>query len=74
MDKQNVAYTYNGVLFSFKTKGGTSLVAQWLRILLLMQGTQVRDLVREDPTCRGATKPVCHNYRACALEAMSHNY
>ena len=19
-------------------------------------------LVREDPTCRGATKPVCHNY------------
>ncbi|KAJ8775748.1 hypothetical protein J1605_016146 [Eschrichtius robustus] len=23
-----------------------------------MQGTQVRALVREDPTCRGATKPV----------------
>ena len=40
----------------------TSLVAQWLRIRLLMQGTQVRSLVREDPTCRGATKPVCHNY------------
>ena len=33
-----------------------------------MQGTQVRSLVREDPTCRGATKPVRHNYWACALE------
>ncbi|KAJ8778147.1 hypothetical protein J1605_013863 [Eschrichtius robustus] len=38
------------------------LVAQWLRIHLPMQGTRVRALVREDPTCRGATKPVCHNY------------
>ena len=41
---------------------GTSLVAQWLRIRLLMQGTQVPALVREDPTCCGATKPVCHDY------------
>ena len=41
---------------------GTSLVAQWLRICLPMQGTQVWVLVREDPTCCGATKPVCHNY------------
>ena len=41
---------------------GTSLVAQWLRIRLPMQGTRVRALVREDPTCRGATKPVSHNY------------
>ena len=40
----------------------TSLVAQWLRIRLPMQGTWVRALVREDPTCHGATKPVCHNY------------
>ena len=39
-----------------------SLVAQWLRIRLPMQGTRVRALVREDPTCRGATKPVCHNH------------
>ena len=43
-------------------KLGTSLVAQWLRIHLPMQGTRVRALVQEDPTCRGATKPVCHNY------------
>ena len=41
---------------------GASLVAQWLRICLLMQGTRVRALVWEDPTCRGATKPVSHNY------------
>ena len=39
-----------------------SLVAQWLRICLLMQGTRVRALVWEDPTCRGAAGPVSHNY------------
>ena len=39
-----------------------SLVAQWFIILLPVQGTQVQALVREDPTCRGATKPVRHNY------------
>ena len=41
---------------------GTSLVVQWLRIHLPMQGTRVQFLVREDPTCRGATKPARHNY------------
>ena len=51
-----------------------SLVVQWLRIRLLMQETQRRALVREDPTCRGATKPVRHNYWACALEPFSHSY
>ena len=40
----------------------TSLVAQWLRIRPLMQGTRVRALVREDPTCRRTTKPVRHSY------------
>ena len=39
-----------------------------------MQGTQVRALVREDPTCRGATKPVHHNYWACTLEPANHQY
>ena len=51
-----------------------SLVAQWLRIHLPMQGTQVRALVRENPTCRGATKPAHHNYWSWAVEPMSHNY
>ena len=45
-----------------KRKAGASLVAQWLRICLPMQGTRVRALVCEDPTCRGATRPVSHNY------------
>ena len=44
------------------TMRGASLVAQWLGICLPMQGTQVRALVWEDPTCRGATRPVSHNY------------
>ena len=39
-----------------------------------MKGTRVRALVQEDPTCRGATKPVHHNYWACALEPVSHTY
>ena len=39
-----------------------SLVAQWLRVCLLMQGTRVRALVWEDPTCHGAAGPVSHNY------------
>ena len=43
------------------TMRGTSLVVQWLRIRLLMQGTRVQALVGEDPTCHGATKPVHHN-------------
>ena len=45
-----------------KTNLGTSLVAQWLRIPLPMQGMRVRALVQEDPTCHGATKPLRHNY------------
>ena len=46
----------------FKNILGASLVAQWLRVCLPMQGTQVRALVWEDPTCCGATGPVSHNY------------
>ena len=40
----------------------TSLVAQWLRICLPMQGTWDLSLIQEYPTCCGTTKPVCHNY------------
>ena len=39
-----------------------SLVAQWLRVCLPVRETRVRALVWEDPTCRGATGPVSHNY------------
>ena len=41
---------------------GASLVAQWLGVCLPMQGTRVRALVWEDPTCCGAAVPVSHNY------------
>ena len=39
----------------------TSLVAQWERIRLPMQGIWVQSLAWEDSTCRGATKPVHRN-------------
>ena len=52
---------------------GTSLAVQWLIIHLPMQGTQVRSLVWEDPTCCGVTGPVCHNYWTCAIEPACHN-
>ena len=54
-----------------KVHYGASLVVQWLRICLPMQGTRVRALVWEDPTCRRATKPVSHNYWACASGACA---
>ena len=49
-------------LFYSSLRMRASLVAQWLRICLLMQGTRVRALVWEDPTCHGAAGPVSHNY------------
>ena len=53
---------YSSFLNSLKIVPKASLVAQWLRVRLPMQGKRVRALVREDPTCRGAARPVCHNY------------
>ena len=42
--------------------GGTSLVVQWLRVHLPMQGTQVPSLAWEGSTCLGAKKPMCHSH------------
>ena len=67
-------YNVPSYLHTIKCLSLASLVAQWLRIRLPMQGTWVRALVREEATCCGATKPVCHNNWACALEPTSHNY
>lgn len=39
------------------TMSRTSLVALWIRRHLPVQGLRVQSLVREDATCRGATKP-----------------
>ena len=38
-----------------------------------MQEKWVWSLIREDPTCSEATKPMCHNYWTCALEPGSHS-
>ena len=55
-------YPSHPILIYFKrAQGWASLVVQWLRVCLLVQGTRVRALVWEDPTCRGATGPVSHN-------------
>ena len=43
---------------------GASLVVQQLRIHLPLQGIWVQSLIREDPTCWEATKPMCHNYKS----------
>ena len=51
-----------------------SLVAQWIRIGLPVQGTWVQSMVREDSTSNGANKSMCHNYWANILEPESHNF
>ena len=45
-----------------KEEIGTSLVVQWIKICLPVQGTWVQSLVREDPTGHGTTKPTHHSY------------
>ena len=72
-------YWMGNMFWNFETKfksrkGGSSLLVQWLRIRLPMKRTWVRALVQEDATCHRATKPVRHNYWACTLEPVSHNY
>ena len=53
---------------------GTSLVAQWLRLYLPVQGIWVPPLAWEDPTCCRAAEPVCHNYWALSSEPTHCNY
>ena len=62
---------YMIITINVKKKDRASLVAQWLRICLLVQGTRVRALVWEDPTCHGATGPVSHSCWACASGACA---
>ena len=54
-------FGYKIIILAIKNPCGASLVAQWLRICLLMQETRVRALVWEDPTCHGAAGPVSHS-------------
>ena len=48
----------------------TFLVAQWLRILLPVQGPRVPFPLRKGSTCQGAMKPMGNNYWTCTLEPM----
>ena len=61
---------------SFKKKRrGTSLVVQWLRIHLPMQGTWVPSFVWElESHMLQAAKPTGHSYFTHALEPTSCNY
>ena len=75
-DATNVLYVhlfciYTGVNF-IKHFFRASLVAQWLRICLPIQGTWVQALAQEDPTCCGATKPVLCNKRSHRNEKPAH--
>ena len=51
-------------------RGGTSLVVQWSRVCILMQGTRVQTLVPEDSTCLRATKLMCHRCWAHVLQLL----
>ena len=66
-DKWKNCFKYTNYQSSFKKQSGASLVVQWLRICLAMQGTLVWSLIWEDSTCLRATKPVCYNYQAHTL-------
>ena len=59
------------LLQRLKRPNRASLVVQWLRICFAMQGTLVRSLVQEDPTCLKAAKPVPLHYRAHVAEHES---
>ena len=49
-------------MLSYKEQTQSSLVVQWLRLLLIMQGTWVQSLVQENSTCFEATESMDHNY------------
>ena len=55
---------------TLKTIIETSLVVQWLRIFLPMQGSWVQFPVWEDPTYLKVTEPMCNNHQACTLELV----
>ena len=52
---------------NLKASAGASLVAQWSKICLAMQGTEVEALFWDDPTCLWVTKPMC----PCATDSES---
>ena len=73
--------TTEGVHFTKQRNYGTSLVAQRLRVCLVMQGTWVRSLVREIRFPHAAGKlrlpsttrnSLCFSERSCMMQRRSH--
>ena len=60
----------NGHVSVLRREIRASIVVQGFSIHLAMQGTLVRSLVLEDPMCRGAAKPMRHNYWTHALQLL----
>ena len=58
----------------FKTMIWASLMAQWQKICLPMQGTWAGSLIWKDSVSCRATKPMCHNHCACAPEPRGYGY
>ena len=56
-----------------ESRGRTSLVVQWLIILLPVEGTWVQSLAWGYFTCYRAAQPVCHQQRGHALEPVNRN-
>ena len=54
----------------FNCEDGISLLVQWIRIHLQMQGTWVLSPVQEDSMCCGGTKPMHHNYWGCMPQLL----
>ena len=52
-----------------ETKPQISLVAQWTKMCLPMQGSRVHSLLQEDSMCPRETKSTSHHYRACTPRA-----
>ena len=64
-----ICFTHGSVFMSHLISWA-SLVVQWLKIRLPMQGAWVWALVWEDPMCCGASKPVSHNYWASVPQVL----
>ena len=67
----DMTHAWCGGTSCVKNRRSTSLVAEWIRVHLPKQGTWVRSLVPEDPTCSWATKPVCCKYWTNAPQLLS---
>ena len=74
LHQKSVATSNLTQVVTIKDVSRVSLVVQWLRIHLAMQGTWVRSWVWEDPICCEAIKRMHHNYWAHALEPVSCNF